>query len=100
MKIVWSNAAKKEFSRIDSRYQKRIEAKLAELNDRFAPPPDIKKMTFPDDHYRLRVGEYRIIFTVGGETRNDCYVLSVKRRTTTTYLHEEHVNYGCSIHKG
>lgn len=43
MKIVWSNGAKKAFSRIDERYQRRIEVKLAELDDRSAPRPDIKK---------------------------------------------------------
>lgn len=56
MKIIWSNVAKKELSKIDSRYKKRIETKLAELGDRSAPPPDIRKMTVPDNHYRLRVG--------------------------------------------
>lgn len=43
MKIVWSNGAKKAFSKIDERYQHRIEVKLAELDDRSAPRPDIKK---------------------------------------------------------
>lgn len=43
MKIVWSKNAKKEFSKIDGRYQRRIKAKLAELGDRSAPRPDIKK---------------------------------------------------------
>ena len=42
MKIVWSNGAKRLF-RIDERYQRRIEVKLAELDDRSAPRPDIKK---------------------------------------------------------
>lgn len=96
MKIIWSTVAKKELSKIDSRYQKRIETKLTQLGDRSAPPPDIRKMTVPDGHYRLRVGEYRVIFTVGGPTHDDCYVLSVKRRTSTTYLHEEHTPYGCA----
>lgn len=45
MKIVWSKNAKKEFSKIDGRYQRRIKAKLAELDDRSAPRPDIKKIS-------------------------------------------------------
>ncbi|WP_449551184.1 type II toxin-antitoxin system RelE family toxin [Lelliottia amnigena] len=96
MKIIWSNVAKKELSKIDSRYKKRIETKLAELGDRSAPPPDIRKMTVPDNHYRLRVGEYRVIFTFTGQMQDDCYVLSVKRRTSTTYLYEEHAPYACA----
>ncbi len=47
MKIVWSNGAKKAFSKIDERYQRRIEVKLTELDDRSAPRPDIKKISRP-----------------------------------------------------
>ncbi|MCQ4445899.1 type II toxin-antitoxin system RelE/ParE family toxin [Enterobacter cloacae] len=71
MKIVWSNGAKKAFSKIDERYQRRIEVKLTELDDRSAPRPD-----------------------------NHGYVLAVKRRTSTTYLHEESATYGCTANQG
>ncbi|WP_320732096.1 type II toxin-antitoxin system RelE family toxin [Enterobacter roggenkampii] len=96
MKIVWSNGAKKAFSRIDERYQRRIEVKLAELDDRSAPRPDIKKISATENHFRLRVGDYRIIYTLRDYPDNHCYVLAVKRRTSTTYLHEEKATYGCS----
>jgi mRNA-degrading endonuclease RelE of RelBE toxin-antitoxin system len=46
MKIVWSNGAKKALTKIDGRYHRRIEVKLAELDDRSAPRPDIKKYRF------------------------------------------------------
>lgn len=63
MKIVWSNGAKKAFSRIDERYQRRIEVKLAELDDRSAPRPDIKKnigerKSFPATRWRLPHPDY------------------------------------------
>ncbi|MGR5944388.1 type II toxin-antitoxin system RelE family toxin [Enterobacter sp. C4G1] len=96
MKIVWSNSAKKAFSRIDERYQRRIEVKLSELDDRSAPRPDIKKISATENHFRLRVGDYRILITLRDDPDNDCYVLAVKRRTSTTYLHEEKTPYGCS----
>ncbi|MCU6667243.1 type II toxin-antitoxin system RelE/ParE family toxin [Enterobacteriaceae bacterium H4N4] len=96
MKIVWSRTAKKAFAKIDSRYRQRIEAKLGQLNDRSAPRPDIKKISGPDNYFRLRVGNYRIIMTLRDEPHNDCYILSVTRRTSTTYLHEENMPYGCS----
>ncbi|HAS1028921.1 type II toxin-antitoxin system RelE family toxin [Enterobacter cloacae] len=96
MKIVWSNGAKKAFLKIDERYQRRIELKLVELDDRSTPRSDIKKISATEDHYRLRVGDYRIVYTLRDEPDNHCYVLAVKRRTSTTYLHEEKATYGCS----
>lgn len=96
MRVVWSNVAKKELSRIDSRYQKRIEERLSSLNDRSAPKPDLRKMSATENHYRLRVGDYRIILTMDDGEPSVCHVLSVKRRTSTNYLHEECVPYGRS----
>ncbi|MCI1898355.1 MAG: type II toxin-antitoxin system RelE/ParE family toxin [Enterobacter sp.] len=97
MKIVWSRVAKKALSRIDSRYRQRIETKLAELDDQSAPRPDIIKIAVSENHFRLRVGDYRILITLRGDPHNDCYVMDVKRRTTTTYLHEERAPYGCAV---
>lgn len=98
MKIVWSQAAKKALTKIDSRYRQRIEAKLAQLNDRSAPQPDIKKISGSVNHFRLRVGDYRIFIILQDNHHQECIVLDVKRRTTTTYLHEENMPYGCSDH--
>lgn len=98
MKIVWSQTAKKALAKIDSRYRLRIEAKLAQLNDRSAPRPDLKKISASENRFRLRVGDYRIVITLRENPYRECYVLAVKRRTTTTYLHEEDVPYGCSDH--
>ncbi|WP_347115511.1 type II toxin-antitoxin system RelE/ParE family toxin [Leclercia sp. S52] len=96
MKIFWSQAAKKALAKIDSRYRQRIEAKLAQLNDRSAPRPDIKKISGSENRFRLRVGDYRIFITLQDNHHHECYVLAIKRRTTTTYLHEEDMPYGCS----
>ena len=75
MKIVWSKTAEKQFSKIDTRYQNRIK-------------------------FRLRLGDYRVIYTFGDPQGDTCYVVAVKRRTTTTYLHEEHTEYDYSVHQG
>lgn len=96
MKIVWSKTAEKQLAKIDPRYRKRIESRLAGLDDNAAPVADIKKLSSPQDHYRLRLGDYRVIYTLANQFSDACYVVSVKRRTTTTYLHEEHTEYGCS----
>jgi len=97
MKIVWSKTAEKQLAKIDPRYRKRIELRLAGLDDNASPVADIKKLSSPENHHRLRVGDYRVIYTLENQQSDTCYVVSVKRRTTTTYLHEEHMEYDCSI---
>jgi mRNA-degrading endonuclease RelE of RelBE toxin-antitoxin system len=95
MKIVWSRCKERVFQNrwpISAKHQ----VKLAELDDRSAPRPDIKKISATENHFRLRVGDYRILITLRDDPDNHCYVLAVKRRTSTTYLHEENAPYGCS----
>lgn len=94
--LIWSKVAKKELANIDYRYQQRIKSRLADLGDRTVPRPDVRKLSKPENHYRLRVGDYRFIFTRQGLTLSDLFIVSVKRRTSTTYLHEENMPYGCS----
>ncbi|WP_368544667.1 type II toxin-antitoxin system RelE/ParE family toxin [Enterobacter soli] len=96
MKIVWSRVAKKALSRIDSRYRQRIETKLTKLDDRSAPRPDIIKISASENHFRLRVGDYRILIMLRDDPVDHCYVVDIKRRTSTTYLHEEKTPYGCT----
>ena len=42
----------------------------------------------------------KIVWSKNAKRRDDpdvhCYVLAIKRRTSTTYLHEEKATYGCS----
>lgn len=97
MEIIWSRNAKKQLSNIDGRYRERIKQKLYDIGDVMAPPPDLKKLSGPENHYRLRVGDYRIILT-HPEGSDRCTVIAVKRRTSTTYLHEEPVRYGNSVY--
>lgn len=96
MIVFWPKSAEKQLAAIDSRYQERIKEKLRAMDDKNAPAPDIKKLKQPasKDHYRLRVGDYRIIFTQFEGISESCYVVAIKRRTSTTYLHEEATPYG------
>jgi mRNA-degrading endonuclease RelE of RelBE toxin-antitoxin system len=98
MIIIWSRNARKRLVTIDKRYRQRIVEKLSLLDDKSAPTLDVKKLSRPGDLYRLRVGEYRVIFTKHEEICDACYVLAVERRTTTTYLHEERAPYGRSVY--
>lgn len=59
----------------------------------------ISKIVLSENHYRLRLGDYRVIYTFGDPPGDTCYVVAVKRRTTT-YLHEEHTEYDYSVHQG
>ena len=96
MIVFWSKSAEKQLAAIDSRYQERIKEKLRTMDDKNAPAPDIKKLkqSGSEDHYRLRVGDYHIIFTQFEGLSESCYVVAIKRRTSTTYLHEEATPYG------
>jgi len=99
MKIVWSKKADKQFSKIETRYQGRIKSRLEKMDDKAAPASDIKKLSSPENHYRLQLGDYRVFYTLDDPPGDTCYVVAVKRRTTTTYLHEEHTEYDYSVHK-
>lgn len=57
MKIVWSKTAEKQFSKIDPRYQNRIKFRLEKMDDKTSPVADIKKLSSPENHYRLRLGD-------------------------------------------
>lgn len=65
MKIVWSKTADKPFSKIDNRYKSRIKSRLEKMDDKASSISDIKKLSSPENHYRLRLGDYRVIYTFG-----------------------------------
>ena len=58
-----AESAKRELREIDPRVGKRIVAKLhlLESNPR---PPGIKKLADEDNVWRLRVGDYRVIYSI------------------------------------
>ncbi len=97
MKIVWSKTADKQFSKIDTRYKSRIKSRLEKMDDEDAASGYqfvLSRNTSGCD------GDYRIIYTFGDPPGDTCYVVAVKRRTTTTYLHEEDTEYDYSVHQG
>ncbi|HHH1345508.1 TPA: type II toxin-antitoxin system RelE/ParE family toxin, partial [Yersinia enterocolitica] len=59
--------------------------KVNKLTDFPAVDLDIKKLQTGDSQYRMRVGNYRIIFQIIEGTPVICTIQEVKRRTTTTY---------------
>ena len=63
MKIRLRKSAVKDLRKIDPKTKKRIHAKIQELT-RFPRVSNVKKLTNFEPAYRLRVGNYRILFDV------------------------------------
>jgi mRNA interferase RelE/StbE len=59
--IEWSQKAQKDVAALQPQLKRRIQAKLVELaQDK--PNVDVKKLRGYVSRYRLRVGDYRILF--------------------------------------
>ena len=83
--INWSKKAIKQLLAIDQRYMSSIRKKVNELQTFPDVTLDLKKMSSEDNLYRLRVGDYRILFEVINGEPTIINIQTVKRRTSTTY---------------
>jgi mRNA interferase RelE/StbE len=63
MKINIRKSAIKDFKKIDRKEKDKIHSKILELS-RFPDLPNIKKLTNFEPAYRLRIGDYRVLFDV------------------------------------
>ncbi len=62
-KIEFSNGARKQFRKLPPDLQKRIQAKINELA--IHPRPNrVKKLQGDDNSYRIRVGDYRVVYEI------------------------------------
>ncbi|SUY95372.1 Plasmid stabilisation system protein [Citrobacter freundii] len=85
-KVEWSNKARKQLSRIDSRYREIVYDKVSELEDFPDVQLDLKKMQgSKDKEYRVRVGVYRVLFTVIDGKPVIIRIDEVMRRQSNTY---------------
>ncbi|EPK7688500.1 TPA: type II toxin-antitoxin system RelE/ParE family toxin [Serratia marcescens] len=85
MEIVWSRRAEKQLDSIDVRYRRKIFDKVDQLAGFPSVNLDIKKMKDGDNEYRMRVGDYRVLFQVIDGVPTVIKIMTVKRRTSTTY---------------
>ncbi|MGX4777325.1 type II toxin-antitoxin system RelE family toxin [Pasteurella multocida] len=83
--ISWTKKAIKQLLSIDQRYVKSIREKVNTLNTFPDVKLDLKKMSGKDNQYRLRVGDYRVLFEVIDAEPRIINIQTVKRRTSTTY---------------
>lgn len=85
-KVEWSKKAKKQLYRIDSRYREMIFDKVGELEGFPDVQLDLKKIQgSKDKEYRVRVGVYRVLFTVIDGKPIIIRIDEVMRRQTNTY---------------
>jgi len=58
-----TSAARKQFDKLDKRIQSRLQPKIDALA--IEPRPHgVKKLEGKDDLYRIRVGDFRIVYTI------------------------------------
>ena len=62
-KIIWKNSAKKELRKLDKAIIPKILSKIKELAEN-PYPSNSKKLVGSVSNYRLRIGEYRVIYTI------------------------------------
>ncbi|MDN5855181.1 MAG: type II toxin-antitoxin system RelE/ParE family toxin [Actinomycetia bacterium] len=61
--VEWRPSARKEFDRLDRPVRARILRKVEALADDPQPPGTIR-LTGADDLWRIRVGDYRVVYTI------------------------------------
>ena len=83
-KIEGSQKASRQLMKIDRRYIKTIIGKVAELADFPQVALDIKKM-HGSNQYRLRVGDYRVLFEMLNSVPKIITIQQIARRSERTY---------------
>ena len=76
MKVVVRQTALKDIKKISEPYKSQIKNKIKELAD-FPEIPNIKKLKNHQPPYRLRVGQYRVLFDV---IENRIEIASIRHR--------------------
>ncbi|UCM89399.1 type II toxin-antitoxin system RelE family toxin [Streptomyces marincola] len=64
-RLAFTSTAQRQLRRLDDATKRRIKAALDKLaRDPYAPALDIKKLRGRDEEYRLRVGDYRVVYGI------------------------------------
>jgi mRNA interferase RelE/StbE len=62
-RVEFATSAVREFKGLERPMQRRIAVRIDQLATN-PLPADVKKLTGKPDHYRIRIGEYRVIYTI------------------------------------
>ncbi len=77
MKVTLSRKAAKALHEIPFEMRRRLEAKISELFETLYPP-GCRKLRGASNAYRLRVGDYRILYAI--LSKNEILVFRIARR--------------------
>lgn len=84
-RVNWTKDALRQLIKIDSRYQKAVKEKANALTTFPNESLDTKKLKGEVNQWRLRVGNYRIIFEVINGEPKIINIQAIKRRSERTY---------------
>lgn len=84
-KVIWTTKAAKNLLKIDSRYYAMLKEKTEELANFPDVALDLKKLKGTKSGYRLRVGNYRILFDVIDGVPVVIEIKAVMKRSERTY---------------
>lgn len=82
--IIFSRQARKSLRKVPRRNQEHLRQALEILAENPRRIGVVKLTAFGAADYRLRVGNYRILFDIL-EEKKTLLILDIKRRTSTTY---------------
>lgn len=84
-RVNWTKDALRQLIKIDSRYQNAVKEKANALTTFPNESLDTKKLKGEVNQWRLRVGNYRIIFEVINGEPKIINIQAIKRRSDRTY---------------
>ena len=73
-------SAEKELDRLDAQVHRRIAAKILLLEDDPRPPRACRKLETPFEGYRVRIGDWRVLYHVD-DAKHAVTVYAVKHRS-------------------
>lgn len=82
--VIWLTRALKSLKRIDQRYQERILVAVRREMSAFPCSRNIKKLN-NSEMWRMRVCDYRVLFSIDAGKVKIITIEDVLKRTSTTY---------------
>jgi mRNA interferase RelE/StbE len=64
--VAFERSAKKEFDRLEGPIRARVLRKVAVLEDDLRPP-GVTRLVKADDLWRIRIGDYRVVYAIEDE---------------------------------
>ena len=81
MKVLWSKDSKKQFFKLNLRFQEKVLDSLRRFSK--GERVDIKKLKGRQEEYRIRIGNYRIILT---KKENNVFLITDLGKRENIYL--------------